>query len=639
MLNLMRKNVKSFLVKAIITLIVLAFIGTIFLVWGMGGEGKHGDRGSAIVTIFGKDITHTEYSTEYHQLYEYYQRQFKDNWSQEMAERMQLKKAALDNLVNRQIMLHEAGEQKILVSDKDVLDKIQSMPAFQQNGHFDSRAYAQILEYGMHMDSATFENQIKRSLIIDRLQERISAGIKVSRKELLDNYSQQNEKVQADYVVFSAPAFLSQVEVSDDDINQYFEKNKESYKLPAQRKIRFIYVDCQKVKSSLSVDDGEVTRYYGNHESQYQLAKQVHARHILIKIDTAADAAKKEESRKKAEDLLKRIKAGEDFAKLANEFSEDPGSGSKGGDLGYFGQGRMTPNFEKAAFALEKGGISDLVETPFGYHIIKVEDIQEARTKPVEEVRQEIITKVLDEKAWEAAETEAYNMVRNFYKTGQLEEVAVKEGYAIADTELAENSKIIPNVGQSEEFVKSAFSLKKEDVSTPVRANAGFYILRLAEEIPSQVPELDKVREKVTQGLKKEKAEAKAKALAEEMRAKLQTANADLSSLAKEYQVTVADTGEITHYGFIKGLGPSQELANALFGLKKGEFTPVMQTSRGYCIAVLKNRAELDLKKFAEEENTIRDQVMRNKEQQLFQAWLERLKKKNNIIVDYGQVS
>jgi len=639
MLSLMRKNVKSFLVKAIISLIVLSFIGTIFLVWGMGGDDKHKSRGIVIATVFDKDITHTDYDTEYRQLYEYYQRQFKNNWSPEMADRIQLKKVALDNVVNRQIMLHEAFQQGIAVSDKDVLDKIQSIPAFQQNGHFDSRAYAQILEYGMHLNSAAFEDQIKKSLIIERLQERIKAGIKVSREELLDTYSQQNEKVQADYVVFSPATFLSQVAVSDDDVSQYFEKNKESYKLPTQRKIRFVYVDCQKVKASLSVDDDAITKYYESHTPEYQVSKQVHARHILIKTDPTGDAAKKEEARKKAEDLLKRVKAGEDFTKLATEFSQDPGSASKGGDLGYFGQGRMTPNFEKAAFALEKGAISDVVETPFGYHIIKVEDVQEARTKPIDEAKQEISAKLIDEKAWEAAENEAYNMVRNFYKTGQLEEVAVKEGYAILDTELAQDTKIIPNVGQSDEFAKTAFSLTKDNVSTPVRANAGYYILRLAEEIPPRIPELDKVREKVTQALKKEKAGEKAKAMAEEMHAKLQGANADLATLAKEYQVTVADSGEITHSGFIKGLGPSQEMANALFGLKEGSFTPVIQTGRGSCIAVLKKRVGLDLAKFAEQETMIREQIMRSKEQQLVQAWLERLKKKNNIIIDYSQVS
>jgi peptidyl-prolyl cis-trans isomerase D len=638
MLNLMRKNVKSFLVKAIISLIVLTFIGTIFLVWGMGDE-KHKDRGRVVATVFDRDITHTDYDTEYRQLYEYYQRQFKDNWSPEMADKIQLKKAALDNVVNRQIMLHEASQQGIAVSDKDVLDKIQSIPAFQQNGHFDNRAYAQILEYGMHLNSAAFEDQIKKSLIIDRLQERIRAGIKVSREELLDTYSQQNEKVQADYVLFSPATFLSQLAVSDDDVSQYFAKNKESYKLPTQRKIRFVYVDCQKVKASLSIDDDAITKYYESHMPEYQVPKQVHARHILIKTDPTGDSAKKEEARKKAEDLLKRVKAGEDFTKLAAEFSQDPGSATKGGDLGYFGRGRMTPNFEKAAFALEKGAISDVVETPFGYHIIKVEDVQEARTKPIDEVKPEIRAKLLDGEAWEAAENVAYNMVRNFYKTGQLEEMAVKGGYSIIDTELAENTKIIPNVGQSEEFAKTAFSLMKDNVSTPVRATAGYYILRLVEEIPPRIPELDMVREKVTQALKKEKAGEKAKAMAEEMHAKLQGANADLATLAKEYQVTVADSGEITHSGFIKGLGPSQEISNALFSLKEGSFTPVIQTGRGSCIAVLKKRVGLDLAKFAEQETMIREQIMRSKEQQLVQAWLERLKKKNNIIIDYSQVS
>ncbi|MEW5800780.1 MAG: peptidylprolyl isomerase [bacterium] len=638
MLNLMRKNVKSFLVKAIISLIVLAFIGTIFLVWGVGDE-KHQDKGRVIASVFGKDITHLEYSTEYRQLYEYYQNQFKNNWSPEMAERMQLKKAALDNLVNRQILVHQAILQGIKVSDKDVLDKIQSMPAFQQNGHFDGRVYAQVLEYGMHTDPASFENQIKRSLFIDRLQERIRAGIKVSNEEVFDTYSQQNEKVQADYVLFTPASYLSQVAVSDDETNAYFEKNKENYKLPAQRKVRFIYVDRQKVKESLTVGDDAVKRYYNGHETQYQIPKQVHARHILVKTDPAADDAKKEEAKKKAQDLLQRIRGGEDFAKLATEFSQDPGSASKGGDLGFFGKGRMTPNFEKAAFALEKGAISELVETPFGYHIIKVEDIQEARTKPLEEVRQQIVDQLLIEKSWEAAESVAYNMVRDFYKTGQLEETAVKEGYAIGDTELAEDAKTIPNVGKSEEFVKAAFKLKKDDASTPIRANEGFYILRLAEEIPPRVPELDRVREKVIQDLKKEKAEEKARVLAEEMRSKLQDTKADLASLAQEYQVTVTDTGEISHYGFIKGLGSSQELATALFGLSEGGITPALKIGHGYCLSVLRKRVGVDLKKFAEEESKIRDQILYNKEQQLFQAWIERVKKENNIIVDYNQVS
>jgi parvulin-like peptidyl-prolyl isomerase len=161
----------------------------------------------------------------------------------------------------------------------------------------------------------------------------------------------------------------------------------------------------------------------------------------------------------------------------------------------------------------------------------------------------------------------------------------------------------------------------------------------MVEEVPPRIPELDKVREKVVLDLKKEKAEARARALADEMYAKMQGANVNLADLAQQYQVTVTDGGDISHYGFIKGLGPSQEMADALFSLKEGQSTPVIKTGRGYCIAVLKKRTELDLKKFAEQENMIREQIIRGKEQQLFQAWLERLKKKNNIIVDYSQVS
>lgn len=640
MLGAMRKNVKGFLVKAIIGLVVFAFIGTIFLVWGVGDQKEH--KGRIIANVFGEEVPYQEYTNEYRQLYEYYRNQFKGDWSQDMAERFQLKKIALDNVINRRVMIHEATRQGISVNDEEVMNKIRSMQIFFQNGRFDPRMYARVLEYGMHMDATTFEHQIKRGLIIDRLRERLKAGIKVSKRELLDMYSEQNEKVEADYILLTPDKFISEVSVVDDEIQAYFEKHEKEYELPQQRKIRYVYIDSQSLKESLTIDDESIQKHYETYKDKYRVPKEVQARHILIKInpqeDEATKEATKDAAKKKAEDLLKRIKEGEDFAKLAKEFSEDAGSAVKGGDLGYFGKGRMTPNFEQAAFDMGMGDVSAVVETPFGYHIIKVEDIKAARTKPLEEVKQQILTQLLDEKAWEEAEDKAYNLVRSFYKTGKLEEIAVKAEYPVGQTEFAEGSKIIPNIGQSEEFGKAAFELKKDDVSMPVRANTGFYVLRLIEEIPPRIPELAKIREELIQGLKKEKAEEKVKELAGEFSNKLQTGKVDFTSLAKEYKLTVKNTGEISHQGYIKGLGSNQELSNALFRLKEGEYTQAIHTNRGYCIAVLKKRISVDLNKFKEEEESLREQSLRAKEQQLISVWVERTKRENNIIIDYNKV-
>lgn len=640
MLGAMRKNVKGFLVKAIIGLVVFAFIGTIFLVWGVGDRKEH--KGRIIANVFGEEVPYQEYTNEYRQLYEYYRNQFKGDWSQDMAERFQLKKIALDNVINRRVMIHEATRQGISVNDEEVMNKIRSMPIFFQNGRFDPRMYVRVLEYGMHMDATTFEHQIKRGLIIDRLRERLKAGIKVSKRELLDMYSEQNEKVEADYILLTPDKFISEVSVVDDEIQAYFEKHEKEYELPQQRKIRYVYIDSQSLKESLTIDDESIQKHYETYKDKYRVPKEVQARHILIKInpreDEATKEATKDAAKKKAEDLLKRIKEGEDFAKLAKEFSEDAGSAVKGGDLGYFKKGSMTPNFEQAVFDMGIGDVSAVVETPFGYHIIKVEDIKAARTKPLEEVKQQILTQLLDEKAWEEAEDKAYNLVRSFYKTGKLEEIAVKAEYPVGQTEFAEGSKIIPNIGQSEEFGKAAFELKKDDVSMPVRANTGFYVLRLIEEIPPRIPELAKIREELIQGLKKEKAEEKVKELAGEFSNKLQTGKVDFTSLAKEYQLKVKNTGEISHQGYIKGLGSNPEVNNALFRLKEGEYTQAIHTNRGYCIAVLKKRISVDLNKFKEEEESLREQSLRAKEQQLISVWVERTKRENNIIIDYNKV-
>ena len=241
MLGAMRKNVKGFLVKAIIALVVAAFIGTIFLVWGVGDQKEQ--KGRSIATVFGEEVPYQEYTHEYRQLYEYYRNQFKGNWSQDMAERLQLKKVAIDNVINRRVMIHEAARQGIAVNDEEVMDKIRSMPIFFQNGLFDPRLYARVLEYGMHMDATTFEHQIKRGLIIDRLRERLRGGIKVSKRELLDMYSEQNEKVEADYILLTPDKFISEVSFADDEIQTYFEKHDKEYELPQQRKIRYIYIN------------------------------------------------------------------------------------------------------------------------------------------------------------------------------------------------------------------------------------------------------------------------------------------------------------------------------------------------------------------------------------------------------------
>ncbi len=638
MLDLMRKNVQSFLVKGIITLVIFAFIGTIFLVWGVGDDHRE-QKGRIVATVFGEEVPYLEYHTEYRQLYEHYRNRFRDNWSEDMAEKLNLKKTALDNIINRRVFIHEAAKQGIMVTDEEVMGKIKYMSMFNQNGRFEPQMYVKILKHYMHMDAPTFESQIKRGMIIDRMQKRIRTGIKVSRKELLDKFVQKNEKMQADYVLFSPKEYLSKVTVSDEETAKFFGEHQTDYELPEQRKIQYIYVNSLDFKGSLTVDDESIEKYYTTHINQYQIPKQVKARHILIKANAEDEKEEQEKAKKTAEDLLKKIKEeGADFAELAKEFSDDPGSASKGGELDFFEKGRMTPNFEKVAFSLEKGEISDLVETPFGYHIIEVQDIKEAATKALEEVKPQIKDVLLDEKAWEVAENEGYNLVRKFYKTGEFETLATAADYQLGQTEFSQESKFVPNIGRSEEIVTAAFILEEDAASTPIRANTGYYILRLIEEVPPKIPELEKVRDKVMKNLKKEKAKKEMERLAEEFYQKLQADKVDFTKLAGEYNVTVKDTDEVSRNGYIKGLGSVPEFSQALFRLKKGEISAPIPCSRGYCIALLKTHIPVDLAKFEEERESLHISTLQRKEQQFLQLWVERLKEENNIIVDYNNV-
>lgn len=637
MLEMMRKNVSSFIIKGIISLVVLSFIGTIFLVWGVGDRPEQ--KGQSIARVLGEDIPYSEYVSEYEQLHNYYRNQFKDKWSKDTAEKLQLKKMALDNIVNRRLLLHEAQEQGLEVTEEEVMNKIEEMPMFQQNGHFDAQLYARLLEYHLHMSALSFEDQIKKGMIIDRLTDRLKSGIKISSKEVLDAYTERNEKIQAEYILISGNLSTEEITITDEEIRTFFDQHASDYQLLEKRNVQYIYINSHDFKSDLTIDELSLQQYYNAHKNQYTLPKQVRARHILKRSSPQDTPEQKVELKTKMDEILAKIKGGENFAELAQKTSDDPGSADKGGDLGYFSKGRMTAAFEKVAFALAKGEVSEVVETPFGYHIIMVEDIIEERTKPLEEMRPQIENNLREEKALEVAENEAFNLVRNFYKEGKFEELANKSNYPLNQTEISQDTKTIPGIGPSGDLVKAAFKLKgKEEISSPVQANTGFYVLRLMEIIAPKVPDLEQVKEKVAEAVKKEKKENRAKDLAQELAAKLQKGEATLAGLAEEHQLTVMDTGEIAQFDYIKGLGSNQELTKALFSLKEGEYTSPISTQRGYCLALLKKRIPVDLNKFKEEEAAMRQQFLMVKEQEIVNVWLDRLKKKNNIAVDYNKI-
>ena len=233
--------------------------------------------------------------------------------------------------------------------------------------------------------AAQFEDEIRNSVILDKMRATLTEWITVSETEADAEYRRRNEKVSLEVVSFPTVSYLDQVQVTDADVTAFFEKGKETYRIGERRKVRYLLLDGQAIRNNITVPEQDIQRSYRQNIEQYSQPEQVRVSHILLNIEGQDEATVKA----RAEDLLKQIKGGADFATLAKQHSND-GSAADGGDLGFFPRGQMVKAFEDAAFALKAGEVSPIVESEFGYHIIKAGEHRDARTVPIAEVSDRI---------------------------------------------------------------------------------------------------------------------------------------------------------------------------------------------------------------------------------------------------------
>ena len=333
------------------------------------------------------------------------------------------------------------------------------------------------------------------------------------------------------------------------------------------------------------VTDDELKPVYQQNIQQYQVNNRVHAEHILLMTVGKTDA-EVGEIKKKADDILAQIKKkGANFEELAKKYSEDPGSKAKNGDLGWLVHGQTVPEFEKAAFALNKGEISDLVKSQFGFHIIKVLDKETAHTKTFDEVKDSIKTPLHLNKADQAANTIADKLssdIRQSNKLG-LDELAAKYHLPVAETRPVSATEPVLELGTSKDIHEQILQLRKGELSLPIRTDRGYVVLHSRTPLPAHQGFLDEVREKVTSGPKEQKANELAKAKADELQKRVQKGG-KVPSSRQSSGLDPKTSDEFSRNGSIAGVGSGKQLASA-FSLKVGEVAaPVTRRTELGCL-------------------------------------------------------
>jgi peptidyl-prolyl cis-trans isomerase D len=611
----LRKYSSSRGIKVLYALLAVSFIG-----WGVGASRQaHLD---VVARVHGQRITRHDLDARTNALQNRFQELTK---GANVPVAGMLRGEALDQLVDDALLRNEADRLGLDVSDQDVTNAITTMPELQRDGRFDRDLLERVLE--LNRDRGEFEAQVRQGLVDRRVRALVLDGVQVSDAEIAERYGQDREQVDLFYVRIPADELAKTATVSDEDVAKWVADHPDRYRTPPRVRVSYIAYSPKDFVTLAAPSDDAVKAYYDAHvEDRFTTPEQVHARHILIKLAPGADEKARAEARKKAEDVLAEVKAGSDFAALAKKESQDPGSASKGGDLGLFARGRMVPPFEAAAFALEPGGVSDIVETPFGFHIIKVDEKVPGGQKPLEEVRGEIVKTLTDEKGLDLARQQAESDRRDVVRGKSLAEIA---GSRLKETPPFAAGEDIPGVGKVKAFSDAAFALGPNEPSDLVEGEDVIYLLEPTERLEPTVPPVAELGSRPVDDLKRSRGEALAKEKAEKLLARAKEIG--LQKAAAETGVTVEETGNFERQtGTIPKLSASPELRGDSFTLTAEQpLAPRVYAAGGDSLVVaLKERTPADLAGLNDAKDSLRQTLLQQKQQDALHAFMNHLKER-----------
>ena len=504
MLDRMRRH-KGWL-KWSLGLVVLAFI--VFYIPSFLDDptavGVGALPGEVIAEVEGRDVTAGQFLQRYNSQIQAYRTAYGSNLNDQLLRQLGIDQQILQAMIDEQAALVEAERLGLTVSDEELAQQIFSIPGLQENGRFIGEQRYEILLRSQNppMTKALFEDNLRRGLMVDKLRAALTDWMTVADSEVEREFTERNEKVKLQVVALTADRFRDQVTVTDADVSAYFDAHKADYRIGEQRKVRMLLLDRDQARSKTIVPAADVQRYYNDNVSLYQTPEQIRASHILLGT-TGKDEAT---VRKQAEDLLTQARAGTDFAALATKFSEDEGSKVNGGDLDYFSRGRMVPEFETAAFALEPGQISDVVKTQSGFHIIKVVDKKPAVTRTFDEVRPQIEEQLKAQRTDQQLTARAGEMAGRIDDPSDLDTVAREAGFMVTESEFFGREDPISGLGVAPQVTAAAFDLADNTVSAALPSPRGPVFVTLTGKREARIPMFDEVKDRVREDVVRTRA-------------------------------------------------------------------------------------------------------------------------------------
>ncbi len=622
MLSLMRKHAASWLIKVTLYIIIIVFI-----FWG--GYSYTARRATWIAKVNSNYITINDFNKAYENLVESYRRRFGAAFSETLKKSLNLKKRALDMLIERLLLTDVIQELDLGATVEELQKVISNFDAFKVNGQFDPNRYNRVLRQ-VHLSPGAFESQQALQIALAKLQALVLRNAKVSDDEVKDYYHFRKDQVKVVYSLFDSKDF--KVKPDPKKVEAYFNDHKGKYEEPEKRQFDLVVFRYSDLEKGIKVEDSEIKYYYKEHKRDFYQEKRVKARHILFKVPPNATKQQIEEIRAKAESVLKRAKRGDGFSALAKKYSEDKASAVKGGELGFFTYKQMVKPFAEAAFDLKPGQISNLVRTRFGFHIIKVEEIKNAKTLPLEEVKEKIVKKLKEQRAKDLAEERAASFADLAFSLESVDKAAKQEKIAVARSGVIDKNKPLPLIGRDPKVIGQLFELNEKDISQPIQTGSGIVVGQVIRIKEPAIPEFKEVKKRVEKDWEKEEAKQLARDRAEKILEAVQKGK-DLKKVAEKEKIKIKETDWFSREKPSDGLGGSQDLLESIFSRTKQSPYPEkpMSLLGKFVVYQVVGWKAADEKGLEKERKSIYSQLFAQKKRLLWDAWLEQVKRQAEI--------
>ncbi len=625
MLQILRNKSQSIFIQIIVVIIALVFI-----FWGVGANLF--SSGEAALVINGEKISFQDFQQAYDRAYNNLRSRFNGNIPQGLLENLGIKEQVINQLIQESLIRQGAAEMGIRVSREEIQKAIELMRQFYKEDAFSIEQYNTILASN-HLSPTKFEEMVALDLLVEKAVQAIQGfAATATSEEIEDLYNLDKSAVSFDYIAFTDTDYRDAVQMDEDKISSWFETVKNNYKTDPKIKLSYLDYKFADIGEKISIDDQDIAAYYDKNIDAFSDKEERHARHILFTARENDTEETHAEKRAKAEEILALAKEGADFSELAKEYSEGP-SNNNGGDLGYFPRGRMVKPFEDAVFSMAEGGISDIIKTSYGYHIIKLEDIKEARTKPLDEVRDEI-TGILQR---EQAKPLAFQLVNEAYESiigaGSLNAYLEdnKNSVELKKTELFDEKHPPEELGRDRKLLNTAFSLKEKELSSIVETDKGYAILFVDELQPPQVPDLAAIKEQVDKDYRNYQAKEIARKDAISLQKSLQ-ANTSLKEAAEEKGLVLESSGYLEKTASEKDI--PQTLINTAFTLSPSNSFPEepVEYNNTYYVIQFTGLKAPEVKMSEEERETYKNTIISNKEGRVVSAWIANMRDNAEIL-------